>query len=350
MDPQPLAAPTLLLEAASDTGVAGNGVTADTTPSLSGTAASGSLVTLYDSDGVTVLGSATAADGHWRITTAELAGGAHDLVAVASLGALSSDPSATLSLVINLPRAAADFPSPGFDRAFYLAQNPDVAASGMDALAHYQQFGWHEGRDPDAFFDVTYYLNQNPDVAAAGIDPLQHYLQHGWQEGRDPSLAFSTSLYRAENPASGDGDPLLHHLTTGQAQDNAVAAATPHATAPQGPLMDAAFYFASNPDVAAAGLDPQAHFDRYGWQEGRDPNAWFDVDFYLARNADVAAAGVDPVQHYLQFGWAEHRDPSAAFSGDAYLAANPDVAAAGVNPLEHYLHFGIAEHRDLGLG
>lgn len=351
MDPVPPAPPTLLLDAASDTGVAGNGITADTTPTIRGTAEAGSLVTLYDTDGETVLGTATATDGNWSITTPALAGGGHNLSAVATgAGGLASDPSATLTLVVNLPRDAADFPAPGFDRAFYLAQNQDVAASGMDALAHYQQFGWHEQRDPSALFDVTYYLNQNPDVAAAGIDPLQHYMQFGWMEGRDPSLSFSTAFYLAQNPEAAGGNPLQHYLATGQAQDLATAGATPHATAPQGPLMDAAFYLAQNPDVAAAGMDPQAHFDQFGWQEGRDPNAWFDLDYYLANNQDVAAAGVNPAEHYLRFGWTEHRDPSAAFSSDAYLAANPDVAAAGVNPLEHYLHFGIAENRDLGLG
>ncbi|PHK94877.1 hypothetical protein CR162_10570 [Pseudoroseomonas rhizosphaerae] len=346
----PPPAPTLLLDAASDTGVAGNNITADTTPILHGTAATGSTVTLYGTDGVTVLGTATAQNGAWSITAAELAGGAHNLVAVASLGDLRSDPSASLALVINLPRAAEDFPTPGFDRDFYLVRNADVAAAGMDALEHYQQFGWREGRDPNALFDVTYYLDQNPDVAASGLDPLQHYMEFGWQEGRDPSLSFSTGLYLAENPEAAGGNPLLHYLTIGQAQDSPTAGATPHATAPQGPLMDAAFYFARNPDVAAAGMDPQAHFDQFGWREGRDPNAWFDLDYYLANNADVAAAGVNPVQHYLEFGWTEHRDPSAAFSGDAYLAANADVAAAGVNPLAHYLQFGIGENRDLGLG
>lgn len=350
VDPVPPAAPTLLLDAGSDTGVAGNGITADTTPTVYGTAEAGSTVTLYETDGGAVLGTATATDGNWSITAAELAGGAHELVAVASLGGLSSAPSASLSLVINLPRPAEDFPSPGFDRGYYLALNPDVAAAGVDPLAHYQQFGWHEGRDPNALFHVEFYLNQNPDVAASGMDPLQHYLEFGWLEGRDPSLFFSTPAYLAANPEAAGGNPLQHYLTVGQTQDSATFAAIPHATAPQGPLMDAAFYFARNPDVAAAGVDPQAHFDQFGWREGRDPNAWFDLDYYLANNADVAAAGVNPVQHYLEFGWTEHRDPSAAFSGDAYLAVNADVAEAGVNPLEHYLRFGITENRDLGLG
>jgi glycosyltransferase involved in cell wall biosynthesis len=35
-------------------------------------------------------------------------------------------------------------------------------------------------------FDATYYIRQNPDVAASGLDPLYHYLNYGRDEGRLP--------------------------------------------------------------------------------------------------------------------------------------------------------------------
>jgi hypothetical protein len=70
------------LDPASDDGAAGDGITTDTTPTFSGTAEPLALVTLYDTDGITVLGSAQAgADGAWSITTGELAGGAHAVTA-----------------------------------------------------------------------------------------------------------------------------------------------------------------------------------------------------------------------------------------------------------------------------
>jgi hypothetical protein len=34
-----------------------------------------------------------------------------------------------------------------FDGSWYLADNPDVAASEVDALTHYLASGWREGRD-----------------------------------------------------------------------------------------------------------------------------------------------------------------------------------------------------------
>jgi hypothetical protein len=96
--------------------------------------------------------------------------------------------------------------------------------------------------------------------------------------------------------------------------------------------FDSSYYLLTQPDVAAAGVDPAAHFAAYGWHEGRLPDGLFDPAYYLAQNPDVAAAGVDPLQHYMQYGWHEGRNPSASFNTNAYLAANPDVAAAGVDP------------------
>ena len=55
---------------------------------------------------------------------------------------------------------------------------------------HYQQFGLKEGRSRTATsgpaFDPNYYLQNNPDVAAAGVNPYEHYQQFGAKEGRSP--------------------------------------------------------------------------------------------------------------------------------------------------------------------
>lgn len=73
-----------------------------------------------------------------------------------------------------------------FDRAYYLAVNPDVGAAGGDPLGHFLAHGWREGRDPNARFSVVEYLNDNPDVAATGANPFAHYLRSGRAEGRAP--------------------------------------------------------------------------------------------------------------------------------------------------------------------
>jgi GT2 family glycosyltransferase len=111
-----------------------------------------------------------------------------------------------------------------FDPNWYLAQNPDVAAAGVDPLVHYLQSGAAEGRDPNPFFDTDWYAAEYPDVAAAGVNPLLHYLESGAAEGRNP-----------------------------------------------GPRFDSDWYAAQNPDVGEAGTNPLAHFLRAGATEGRDP-------------------------------------------------------------------------------
>src|SRR5262249_41470691 len=67
-----------------------------------------------------------------------------------------------------------------FDTAFYLSHNLDVFHAGVDALTHYNVFGFHEGRDPNAWFDTDGYLAHYPDVAAAGVNPLEHYAIFGF--------------------------------------------------------------------------------------------------------------------------------------------------------------------------
>jgi serralysin len=113
----------------------------------------------------------------------------------------------------------------GFDADYYLMNNPDVAASGMNPLDHYSAYGWREGRDPNATFDSSYYLEMNRDVATARLNPLEHYLGYGAKEGRDPSGRFDTTSY-----------------------------------------------LVANADVVAAGVNPLQHFLEYGIYEGR--SAW----------------------------------------------------------------------------
>lgn len=73
----------------------------------------------------------------------------------------------------------------------------------------------------------------------------------------------------------------------------------------------------------------------------------FDAEWYLQSYPDVAAAGIDPFAHYVSIGASEGRDPSPNFSTLRYLRRHPDLAKAGVNPLLHYLDFGMREGREI---
>ncbi len=74
-----------------------------------------------------------------------------------------------------------------FDGDWYLATYPDVAATGLDPLSHYLEYGAAEGRDPGLTFSTRGYLQSYPDVAALGVNPLLHYVQFGRAEGRKKS-------------------------------------------------------------------------------------------------------------------------------------------------------------------
>ena len=69
-------------------------------------------------------------------------------------------------------------PSSRFDTRFYLARNPDVAHSGMNALAHFAAFGKREGRVLPAMFqgasasDVTSPVIPTPNEPWPGGRPL----------------------------------------------------------------------------------------------------------------------------------------------------------------------------------
>ena len=102
-----------------------------------------------------------------------------------------------------------------FDTYYYLSRNPDVFHAGVNALDHFNSFGRHEGRDPNAFrhrheparalssvrlaggprsvgrFRHALY-SDNPDVAALDVDPLAHFLPFGSSEGR---LAINDGIW-----------------------------------------------------------------------------------------------------------------------------------------------------------
>lgn len=63
-----------------------------------------------------------------------------------------------------------------FDVAFYLTSNLDVAASDLDPVRHYIEYGAREGRDPVPYFSTKTYLRDNPKLIESGINPFYHYL------------------------------------------------------------------------------------------------------------------------------------------------------------------------------
>ncbi len=66
-------------------------------------------------------------------------------------------------------------PVPVFDGAWYLDQNPDIAAAHADPFEHFVGFGPREGRDPAPDFDIRFYMARYAEQLG-GMNPLLHYL------------------------------------------------------------------------------------------------------------------------------------------------------------------------------
>lgn len=75
-----------------------------------------------------------------------------------------------------------------FDAEWYLKNNPDVAASGVDPALHYAVYGVKSGRNPSPYFVNDEYYALHNDVRSAQMNPLVHFELFGKKEGREISL------------------------------------------------------------------------------------------------------------------------------------------------------------------
>ena len=105
---------------------------------------------------------------------------------------------------IQTGEAAGRRPVAYFDPAWYRAHY--AIADGQSCLAHFLQHR-HTGEfSPIPEFDSAFYLRENADVAAAGMDPMEHYLVRGFSEGRAPCPGFDPRRWAG---AALDANPLL---------------------------------------------------------------------------------------------------------------------------------------------
>jgi hypothetical protein len=227
-----------------------------------------------------------------------------------------------------------------FDANWYLQSNDDVAAAGLDPLHHFVHHGWAEGRQPNRYFDPAWYLQEDPGI---GLDPLLHYMREGERMQRRPHPMFDPAWYRAAYDLPSTQSPLGHYIAN-RLSGQFVPCATMFAV----PLI------APYRDDRAAGIDPVAHCLDDAAATGQDAfpdpaivraSGLLDENHYLINGSDVHAARLEPSDHYCRFGWQEGRRPNIYFDPGWYLQTNPDVAHLRINPLVHYILIGEPANR-----
>ena len=122
-----------------DSGVVGDGITNNSTPILTGTAAANSTVSVFD--GATKIGTAiTNSSGSWTLATTKLADGSHSLTATDTVSGTTSAASSALSLTIDTVAPNAPF---------------ETGASIVSGTAKVQLTGTAEANSTLQVFDGT---------------------------------------------------------------------------------------------------------------------------------------------------------------------------------------------------
>ncbi len=152
------------LTAATDTGASStDNITNVTTPGFTGSGAeAGATVTLYDTNGTTVLGSAIADGlGNWSITSTPLTGGSHTLTAKQTdLAGNTSVASAGLAVTIDTAAVAPSAPD--------LTAATDTGASSTDNITNVTTPGF-SGSGAEAGATVTLYDTNGTTVLGSAI-------------------------------------------------------------------------------------------------------------------------------------------------------------------------------------
>ncbi len=193
-----------VLEAASDSGAShSDGITIVTALTLTGTAEADSNVHLYDSNGITVLGTTVAdSNGNWSITSSALAEGNHSLTATATDPAGNTS-SASAALVVTIDVTPPSAPT--------LSGTRVRSSAGQDAivgnLAATDANGTPEfalvsgaGDSDNTLFAIVHGELTMVDPAAAGVGPRSVRVAATDLAGNSADRAFSIDVVANQPP------------------------------------------------------------------------------------------------------------------------------------------------------
>ena len=237
-----------------------------------------------------------------------------------------------------------------FDRKFYLEANPDVASAGLDPLEHYLQWGRREGRKPAKDFDPLAYLKANPDLKD-NVEPFLHYVRRGHMTGRprSPLESFCRKIgldakdiqVILEDPNV--DPPILSAANDPEFWNN-------YTRIERSGLFNADFYRTALP-VLKKDIDPIAHYMIWGYRSYLDPSANFSSAEYFALNPDVRNAGLNPLLHYILRGRQERRNTSnverertRCRTGAFAIGFNPseEIALERMRGIAYHFRYGFS--------
>ena len=153
------------------------------------------------------------------------------------------------------------------------------------------------------------------------MDAAYHYFHFGAREGRNPTEEFDTKDYQKHfgKFIPKGMNPFLHFLTqqvdlkSGDTKDQIVGGTLKYSVDDLVKLnaaFDLGFYISHNGfahDRFKTPIEGLIHYLKVGWRNGYDPSRNFNTKFYFAANPDIKNALINPLHHYLQSGRSENR-------------------------------------------
>jgi hypothetical protein len=185
----------------------------------------------------------------------------------------------------------------------------------------------NEDVSPVRFFDPAWFRSL---YKVVGPNAFLSYISDTRQRLAWPSPLFWPRWYSRRDKLSASQHPFLHYLLRPDEQ-------SPH------PLLDIAHLKKQIPAWESCAI-AQAFITEIGLHRLM-PHPQFDSGWYLDTNPDVAAAKMNPLEHYLYFGNRENRAPNHIFNvawyKEIFLERQFNKHASRHEPLTHYVCVGM---------
>lgn len=208
-----------------------------------------------------------------------------------------------------------------FDEEWYLKAYSEVTRGECSPVEHFLTEGWRKGYSPSMGFNTEFYLLTHEDVAESGECPLVHYVREGKEMGR--GISSDVTDYKKWKRRKFFSRFLTFWMPKGMRnrwrqrmcderffQKDSFAHSTlarRYRRIDKSGYFDKKWYAKKYLKENVSRMDPLLHYLIVGWEKGFAPSAKFNPTLYYANNPDLAEAGVQPLEHYLDYGRKEGR-------------------------------------------